>query len=64
MINILASLQPDQPAKGLDLIWAREDVEVITNWSIVEETNEKRFFAESVNRMVSVSYDIEGDMVL
>ena len=42
-MKILASLQPDKPAKGLSLIWNREDVEVITNWSIVEDTNGELF---------------------
>ena len=42
-MNILASQQLDQPAKGLSLKWTREDIEVITNWLIVEDTNGERF---------------------
>ena len=61
-INILASLQPDQPANGLSLAWARKDVEVITNRSIVDDINRERFFAESRIWMVSVSY-VEGDIL-
>lgn len=44
----------------LNLTWAREDVEVTTNWSIVEDTNEE-LFCRIDNRMVSVSY-VEEDI--
>lgn len=42
-MNILAGQQLDQPAKGLSFKWAKENVEVITNLSNVEDTNGKRF---------------------
>ena len=42
-MNTSASQQLDQPAKGLSLKWIGENINiaVITNWSMVRDTNEK-----------------------
>ena len=38
-MNISASQQLDQPTKGLSLKWTGEDIDVITNWLMVRDTN-------------------------
>ena len=42
-MNILASQQLDEPAKGLSPKCAREDIEVITNWLMDRDTNGECF---------------------
>lgn len=36
---VSASQPPDQLTKGLSLKWTGEDIEVITNWLMVRDTN-------------------------
>lgn len=53
-MNILASQQRDEPAKGLSPKCAREDIEVITNWLMVRDMNGELFlqYRGIVMRMV------------
>ena len=59
-MNISASLQLDEPVKGLSLKWAGEDIEVITNWLIARDSNEERFLQHrGIVRIVGVPVHTE-----